>query len=57
MVFLQCDKRHAGDPSDGVVTRRQIVQVIFHSLTSDAATGKTFELVTERGAVQEDLDG
>lgn len=57
MVFLQCDKRYAGDPSDGVVARRQIVQVIFHSLTSDAATGKTFELVSERGAVQEDLDG
>lgn len=54
--FLQGDKRHAGDPSDGVVARRQIAQVLVHSLTSDLATGKTFELVAERGAAQEDLD-
>lgn len=57
LAFLQGDRRHAGDPSDGVVARRQIAQVLVHSLTSNAATGKTFELVAEKGAAQEDLDG
>ena len=57
LVFLQGDKRHAGDPSDGVVSRRQIAQVLVHSLTSEAARNKTLELVAERGAAQDDLDG
>ncbi|WP_290867347.1 SDR family oxidoreductase [Aquabacterium sp.] len=56
LVFLQGDKRHAGDPSDGVVARLQIAQVLVHSLTSAPATGKTLELVAERGSAQEDLD-
>ncbi|MFV0602001.1 MAG: SDR family oxidoreductase [Brachymonas sp.] len=50
LVFLQGDRRHAGDPSDGVVARRQIAQVLVSSLTSEAALAKTFELVAERGA-------
>ena len=45
LVLLQGDKRQAGDPSDGVVARRQIAEVLVHSLTSDHATRKTFELV------------
>jgi uncharacterized protein YbjT (DUF2867 family) len=49
LVFLQGDRRHAGDPSDGVVARRQIAQVLVASLVSDAALRKTFELVAERG--------
>ena len=56
LVFLQGDKRQAGDPSDGVVARQQIAQVLVHSLTSDAARNKTIELVAERGAAQNDLD-
>lgn len=56
LVLLQGDRRRAGNPSDGVVARQQIAQVLVHSLTSDAAMHKTFELVAERGNAQEDLD-
>ncbi len=49
LVLLQGDTRHAGDPSDGVVARRQIAQVLVHSLNSDPAVRKTFELVAEPG--------
>ena len=56
LVLLQGDRRHAGDPSDGVVARRQIAQVLVASLTSDAAIRKTFELVAQRGPAQLDLD-
>lgn len=56
LVMLQGDTRHAGDPSDGVVARQQIAQVLVASLTSDAARHKTFELVAERGAASTDLD-
>jgi uncharacterized protein YbjT (DUF2867 family) len=55
LVFLQGDTRHAGDPSDGVVARQQIAQVLVQSLTSDAARGKTFELVADRGPAPKDL--
>ena len=56
LVFLQGDARHAGDPSDGVVARQQIAEVLVRSLTSDAARGKTLELVAEWGAAQKDLE-
>ncbi len=56
LLFLQGDTRHAGDPSDGVVARRQIAEVLVRSLTSAGATRKTFELVAERGPAQHDLD-
>ena len=56
LAFLQGDRRHAGDPSDGVVARKQIAQVLVASLTSGAALRKTFELVAERGAAPQDLD-
>jgi uncharacterized protein YbjT (DUF2867 family) len=56
LVLLQGDRRHAGDPSDGVVARRQIAQVLVASLTSDAALRKTFELVAKKGPAQLDLD-
>jgi uncharacterized protein YbjT (DUF2867 family) len=46
----------AGDPSDGVVARRQIAQVLVRSLASPAADHKTFELVAERGAEPDDFD-
>ena len=56
LVFLQGDTRHAGDPSDGVIARQQIAEVLVASLTSEAARGKTFELVAERGPAQKDLE-
>lgn len=54
--FLQGDTRHAGNPSDGVISRRQIAQVLVAALTSPHAAGMTFELVAEPGDVQADLD-
>ena len=56
LVLLQGDRRHAGDPSDGVVARRAIAEALVRSLTSDAARGKTFELVAEQGPEQADFD-
>jgi uncharacterized protein YbjT (DUF2867 family) len=56
LVLLQGDRRHAGDPSDGVIARRQIAEVLVASLTSDAAVRKTFELVAGRGDAQASLD-
>jgi len=56
LVCLQGDSRHAGDPSDGVVSRRQIAEVLVRSLTSNAAQGKTFELVAERGPATTDFE-
>jgi len=55
-VLRQGDTRQAGDPMDGVVARRQIAQVLVHSLRSEAAVRKTFELVAERGPAPGDLD-
>jgi uncharacterized protein YbjT (DUF2867 family) len=56
LVLLQGDTRQAGDPSDGVVSRAQIAQVLVRSLASASATRKTFELVAERGPATEDFD-
>ena len=55
LVFLQGDRRHAGDPSDGVIARRQLAQVLVASLTSEGARRKTFELVAVKGPAQHDL--
>ena len=56
LVLLQGDTRQAGDPSDGVVARRQIADVLVGSLTSAEATEKTFELVATTGSFPKDLD-
>lgn len=56
LVLRQGDTRQAGDPSDGVVARTQIAQVLVRSLSSDAALRKTFELVAERGPAPGDFD-
>ena len=56
LVFLQGDRRHAGDSSDGVVARRQIAEVLVASLTSDGARRKSFELVATQGPAQHNLD-
>jgi uncharacterized protein YbjT (DUF2867 family) len=56
LVLLQGDRRHAGDPSDGVIARRQIAQVLVHSLSSDQALRKTFELIAATGPAPDDFD-
>lgn len=56
LVFLRGDERHSGTPKDGAIARRQIAQVLVHSLTSEAALRKTFELVAVEGSRQENLD-
>jgi uncharacterized protein YbjT (DUF2867 family) len=56
LVFLQGDTRQAGDSSDGVIARRQIDEVLVHSLTSDQALRKTFELVATKGPAQKNMD-
>ena len=56
LLFLQGDQRQTGDPSDGVIARRQIAEVLVSSLSSEAALRKTFELVAIEGLAQEDLD-
>jgi len=56
LVFLQGDTRHAGNSSDGVIARSQIAEVLVHSLTSDQALRKTFELIAIRGPAQKDFD-
>jgi uncharacterized protein YbjT (DUF2867 family) len=56
LVLLQGDTRQAGDSSDGVVSRRQIAQVLVHSLISARAISKTFELVAIAGPEPNDFD-
>ena len=56
LLFLQGDRRQAGDPSDGVISRRQIAEVLVHSLRSVSALHKSFELIATTGAAQENLD-
>jgi uncharacterized protein YbjT (DUF2867 family) len=56
LELLQGDTRQAGDPSDGVVSRTQIAQILVASVSSAAARNKTFELVALSGPAQIDLD-
>jgi uncharacterized protein YbjT (DUF2867 family) len=56
LVLLQGDRRHAGNPSDGVVARRQIAEVLVASLTSEGALHKSFELVAEKGPAPQDFE-
>jgi uncharacterized protein YbjT (DUF2867 family) len=56
LEMLQGDRRLAGDPSDGVISRPQIAEVLVTSLTSVEADHKTFELVAEHGAATTDLE-
>jgi uncharacterized protein YbjT (DUF2867 family) len=56
LVFLQGDTRKAGNSSDGVIARSQIAEVLVHSLSSDQALRKTFELVATKGPAQKSLD-
>jgi uncharacterized protein YbjT (DUF2867 family) len=56
LVLLQGDKQRSGTPKDGAIARRQLAAVLVRSLTSDEAVRKTFELVSARGAMQDDLN-
>jgi uncharacterized protein YbjT (DUF2867 family) len=56
LVLRQGDTHWAGSPSDGVIARAQIAQVLVASLTSPGANRKTFELVAAKGAAQADLE-
>ena len=56
LTLLQGDTHQTGDASDGVVARRQIAEVLVHSLISNRATRKTFELVAATGHRPEDFD-
>ena len=56
MLLLQGDTRQAGNSSDGVIARRQIAEVLVHTLTSPTALSKTFELVATAGPAQTDFD-
>lgn len=56
IVMLQGDKHQTGTPRDGVISRRQLAKVLLWSLRSKAAQGKTFELTSDTGLQQDDLD-
>ena len=56
LVLLQGDTRQAGESSDGVIARTQIAQVLVHSLTSEHALRKTFELVAAKGPAPDDFE-
>jgi len=55
IVMLQGDRRQAGSPADGVISRDQIARVLIDSLHIDAADHKTLELIAEHGPEQADL--
>lgn len=56
LILRQGDRHHAGNPTDGVVARRQIAQVLIACVTSEAAERKTFELVAGHGPATTDFD-
>ena len=56
LVLMQGDTCQAGGPSDGVIARRQVAEVLVRSLTSRQAVGKTFELVASYGTALGDMD-
>ena len=55
IVMRQGDTQSTASPADGVIARDQIARVLVDSLRSEAANGKTLELVATKGAAQEDL--
>ncbi|SOE07375.1 NAD(P)H-binding protein [Streptomyces sp. Ag109_G2-15] len=55
LVFLQGDTRRSGTPSDGVIARERIAQVLVQAVTAPQARGRTFELVAEQGPAPGDM--
>lgn len=53
LVFGQDDRRHAGNASDGVISRRALARVLVEARLHGPAL--TFELMAEKGAKQADL--
>ena len=56
IVMLQGDTRRPGAADGNSVSREQIAQVLVACVTSQAALGKTFELVAEPGPAQDDIE-
>ncbi|MET7775481.1 SDR family oxidoreductase [Streptomyces mirabilis] len=56
LVFLQGDERRSGSPSDGVIAREQIAEVLVQAVSAQEAVGKTFELVAESGPAPDDMN-
>jgi len=56
LVLLQGDERQSGTPGDGVIARRQIAEILVHSLCSEHALRKTFELIATTGPAPDDFD-
>jgi uncharacterized protein YbjT (DUF2867 family) len=56
LVLLQGDTRWASDPSDGVVSRQQIAEVLVRSLSAHSAAFMTVELVAEHGPVTQEFN-
>ncbi len=56
IVMRQGDKLQTGTPRDGVISRRQLAQVLLWSLRSEASENKTFELTSVSGQQQDNLD-
>lgn len=56
ILMLQGDKKLIGSPKDGVISRRQIAEVLVRSLTSPSALRKTLELHASKGPAQENFE-
>lgn len=56
LIMIQGDTRLTGTPQDGVISRRQVAEVLVRSLRSEAAKSKTLELHAEIGQAQQDLE-
>lgn len=55
IVMRQGDTALSGTPADGVIARDEIARVLVDSLSCDASSRKTLELVAETGPEQDDL--
>lgn len=56
LMMPQGDVPVTGSPTDGVIARDQLADVLVRSLLSDAARNKTFALLAEDGEEQPDLE-
>jgi uncharacterized protein YbjT (DUF2867 family) len=56
LVLRQGDRIHTSSPKDGVISRRQVAQVLVASLVTESANRKTFELVAKAGPETTDFD-